>query len=787
MGSANRQVRTPDATYRTQLWREFGYAEAAGLADYLEALGVSHLYSSPQLRAVPGSTHLYDVVDPTGASDDLGGEAGRVALAGRLRELGLGLVLDIVPNHLGVAVPADNPWWWDVLAHGEESAYARYFDIDWAWVRANGGRLPLPVLGDDDPEPVLEADGRVLRFGDGPGALRLPVAPDTGGGTAREVLARQRYRPVCWRRVGTDLAYRRFFDVTGLAGMRMEDPEVYAATHDEVLRWVAAGDVAGLRVDHVDGLADPAGYLDRLDRSTRAAGPVWLVVEKVLHPGEELPDWPCAGTTGYEALREVCGLFVDPAGEEPLTALWTGTGGAADFAELAHAAKVEVATGLLRPELARLARLAPDLPADDAVAALAEVAACLPVYRTYLPYGAELLAGALAAARGRRPELAGTLDRLAGRLADPADPLAVRFQQTSGMVMAKGVEDTAYYRYHRLVALNEVGGDPTRFGVSPAEFHASCADRRARRPATMTALSTHDTKRGEDVRARLAVLSELPTAWADAVHRWNDRRTPPDPDLAHLAWQTLVGAWPLPPDRFTAYLLKAVHEAKTHTSWTDPDPAYEKAVAEFATGVYDDSALREEIGALAARLAPYGWSNGLGQKLVQLTMPGVPDVYQGSELWDLSLVDPDNRRPVDFAARRRMLAALDRAAEPAAVPAVDATGAAKMLVTARALRLRRDRPKVFAGDYEPLAATGPAAAHAVAFARSPGQAGEVVTVATRLPVGLERAGGWRGTTLALPGGNRRWRDVLTGREHGTEPAVADVLASLPVALLVRDG
>jgi (1->4)-alpha-D-glucan 1-alpha-D-glucosylmutase len=658
-----------------------------------------------------------------------------------------------------VADAAANPYWWDVLAHGRESRYASWFDIDWS-----RGRLLLSVLG-DDPEALEVRDGE-LRYHE----HRFPIAPGTAQGTAAEVHARQHYELANWRRAATDLNYRRFFAVSTLAGVRVEDPAVFGATHGEVLRWYADGDLDGIRVDHPDGLRDPSGYLRRL---REAAPSAWLVVEKIVEPGEDLPPWPIEGTTGYEALREVCGLFVDPAGEPAFTALDTElTGVKTEYADLLFACKRDVATGMMRSELSRLGRLAEGIP--DAEEALADLAACFGVYRSYLPdYGSEHLDEALAAARRRSPGR--DFGPLGARLRDAGDELAIRFQQFTGAVMAKGVEDTAFYRWTRFVALNEVGGDPSRFGVAPGEFHAAAAIRQRRWPATMTTLSTHDTKRGEDVRARLAVLSELPSEWAAAVRRLTAAAPLPDGSVAHLLWQTAVGAWPIERDRLHAYLEKAAREARTATGWDEPDSAFEDAMHAVADRCYDDPVVAAEVARFAARITPYGWSNSLGQKLLQLAGPGIPDVYQGTELWDNSLVDPDNRRDVDFGARHALLAGLGSGE----LPGTDESGTVKLLVTTRALRLRRDRPELFTG-YTPLAADGPAAAHAVAFDR-----GGAIAVATRLPVALEAAGGWRGTTLALPDGS--WTDVLTGRGFPGGPAIlGDLLGRYPVALLARN-
>jgi (1->4)-alpha-D-glucan 1-alpha-D-glucosylmutase len=765
-------VTLPSSTYRLQLGPDLSFADAVAVVPYLASLGVGAVYTSPLLQAMPGSQHGYDVADPGRVSDVIGGEPGRRALAAAVREHGLALVVDIVPNHLGVADPQVNPAWWDVLQHGPSSRFARWFDIV-------GWPLRLPVLA-DSPEALadLRVDGELLRYYE----RVFPLAPGTAAaGSPQEVHQAQHYRLVSWR---ADVGYRRFFAISELAAVRVEDPEVFAATHGEVLRWVAGGDVDGLRVDHPDGLTDPGSYLHRLREHAPDA---WILVEKILEPGEELPgSWPVEGTTGYDALAEVDGVLVDPAGEAAFTALDTSlTGIRTDWAQLVHDCKLDVATDMLGSELRRLARLAPHVSdVSDTTAALAELLACFPVYRSYLPDGVEHLDQALAAARHRRPDLDVTLEALSPRLRDPDDELAVRFQQTSGAVMAKGVEDTAYYRWTRFITLNEVGGDPARFGLELEEFHAALAHREQIAPHGMTTLSTHDTKRSGDVRARLAVLSELPDLWVDSVREFSKLAdaagaTVPDPALTHLLWQTLVGAWPLPPDRLHAYLEKAMREARTRTSWTDPDEAFETAMHSVADAALDNPALSAAVARVAVRIIPAGRSNSLSAVLLQLAMPGIPDTYQGGELWDLSLVDPDNRRPVDFTARTDLLRRIDQGWLPDMGSAdVHDVGAAKLLVVSRTLRARRDHPERFTG-YRPLYADGGAAPHAVAFARR-----GVVAVATRLPVGLADCGGWGMTALPLPEGS--WTDAFTGYASSGRVPLADLLARYPVALLLAD-
>jgi (1->4)-alpha-D-glucan 1-alpha-D-glucosylmutase len=759
-------VPVPHATYRVQVSPSFDLWQAAGVAEYLADLGVSHFYSSPLLEATSGSMHGYDVVDHSRVSEQLGGEAARHALCGALKAHRLGMVVDIVPNHVGVADAPANKWWWDVLVLGPQSAYARYFDIDWS-----RGRLVLPILGDapDELDHLRVEDGELRYY-----EHRFPLAVGTEGGTPRDVHDHQHYELVPWRRGNAEVNYRRFFAVSTLAAIRVEEPEVFETTHREVLRWATEGDLDGIRIDHPDGLADPTGYLERL---AGVAPTQWLIVEKILEPGEVLPaPWPCAGTTGYDALTEVDSVFVDRAGEPILSALQTELAGPQpSWDDLVHDCKLDVASDMQRAEVARMARLVPEIP--DADQAIAEALACFPVYRSYLPLGSDHLAGALDDARRRRPDLSSSFDLLAPVLADPTQPPAQRFQQTSGAVMAKGVEDNAFYRWGRLTSLNEVGGDPSRFSLSVGEFHGAMAARQRDWPLAMTTTTTHDTKRSEDVRARIAVLAELPEVWASAVDHLLDLAPLPDRGFGNLLWQAVVGVWPASRDRLHAYAEKAMREAGDRTTWTDPDAAYEAAVHTAVDTAYDDPAVREVLDALVDRIASPGWSNAVSAKLVALTMPGVPDVYQGSELWVQSLVDPDNRRPVDYVERREVLDRVLAGERPVLTPHADDRGHAKLLVTQAALTLRRSQPHRFT-TYRPVLASGDAAEHLLAFDR-----GGALSVATRLPAGLASRG-WGETVLHLPEG--RWADLLTGREYAGVALAHALLADLPVSLLIHE-
>jgi (1->4)-alpha-D-glucan 1-alpha-D-glucosylmutase len=816
----------PTSTYRLQLGADLTLDDAADLVPYLADIGVTHVYLSPILTAAPGSTHGYDVVDHDEVSPVLGGEPAQRRRAAPAHEAGHGLVLDIVPNHMAVPTPAwHNKALWSVLAEGPASPYASWFDVDWS---AGEGDVLMPVLGDrigavlasgeirlehevvpgqgDEPQPVL-------RYYD----HTFPVRPGTEALPLAELLERQHYRLAYWRVADEELNYRRFFDVGTLAAIRVEDPAVFDATHALVLRLLDEGVLDGLRIDHPDGLADPGGYLERLrDRS----GGAWVVVEKILQGDEELPaDWDTAGTTGYEALWRIQQAFVDPGGGARLGALMHRlTGEASDaLPEVVDTAKRQIVDRALYAEVYRLTELAAEVCRGDLRLrdhtwrslhdCLVELLVAMDRYRAYVvpgraphPADVEVLEQAARAARARlSPERAATMDVLvdlllgrevgsAGRTREPQrDELVVRFQQTCGAVMAKGVEDTAFYRWTHLVSLTEVGGEPERFALSPTELLAWAVRAQQQTPLGMTTLSTHDTKRSEDVRARLGVLSELPVEWAELVGRLREatasyRSTLLDGRAENLLWQTLAGTWtadgPIAAERLTEYLTKAVREAKDRTSWTSPDEAYERAVLDVAVQALGDERVAGLLAEWEHRTRDAVRAAVLGQKLVQLTLPGVADVYQGTEVPAVALVDPDNRRPVDHAAIAARLARLDEGA--GARDLADE----KLLVTSRALRLRRDLPEAFTGPGAGITPLPHSTGHVLTYARTADGEPRVAVVATRLAAMVDRLGGWGEHTVALPEGD--WHDVLADRpvEGGVRP-LSDLLDRLPVALLVR--
>ncbi|MFD9146386.1 malto-oligosyltrehalose synthase [Streptomyces diastaticus] len=812
----------PTATYRIQLHPGHPFAAAEADVPALAALGVSHLHLSPVLEAVPGSSHGYDVTDPTRVRAELGGEAGLRSLSRAARAHGMGLVVDIVPNHMA-ADPVHNQALRTVLRDGPHSPYAAWFDIDWA---AGGGQLLLPVLG-----ARVGGDGAAPRVEDGelrlPGGLTLPLRAGTAGLPLAELLDAQWYRPVWWRLARTELNYRRFFTVNDLIAVRVEDPAVFDATHATVLALLDEGVVHGLRVDHPDGLTDPGGYLARLHER---AGGRWTVVEKILADGEPLPpSWPVAGTTGYDALRHVDAVLTDPEGARSLLEQYRAfadpepeEGG--EWQATARRAARQIAGHDLAAEVETLTRTATRVCAADLHlrdhapwalrAAVRELLVRVPVYRPYPEQTPAETAAVLterAAEEARAafdvPEEAHAVDvvrRLAAGtltgLSDPAGAAAfrARFAQVASALHAKAVEDRAFYRYVPLLSACEVGGDPGTPALPPEAFHAFCARLQRDWPETGTVLSTHDTKRSADARARIAVLAEFPRVWGEfltgAVRRaGKDAAAAVGMPFTWAAWQTVCALLPddgTPPsegavpyaDRLAGALLKHAREAALHTTWTEQDPAYEEAVERYVREGLTGAAA-DQLPALAERLGPYVRAHVLGAALLHLTMPGVPDVYQGTERDRRTLMDPDNRAPVP--------------APGGTLHALGAQGRAtgldeeKLALTATALRLRRRRPGLFgaASGYHALAARGPAAAHCLAFSRGPGEAPPLVTAVTRLPGALHQAGGWHDTALPLPPG--RYVDLLTdarphqGPRYEGEAALATLFARRPVALLHR--
>jgi (1->4)-alpha-D-glucan 1-alpha-D-glucosylmutase len=819
----------PRATYRVQLTADFTFDHAAAIAGYLAEMGISHMYISPCLQAAPGSAHGYDVTDPSKISDALGGEAGLRRLGDALAQNGLGLLMDIVPNHMA-ADAAANPLWRDVLEKGPSSTWASFFDIDWNSPCADlRGKVLLPVLG-----TTLEEAARAgkIRLGFRAGRFflqceggELPLASESAPKLADEkggppaaaeinrdpaklarLLSAQHYLLACWREANRRVNYRRFFSVAGLVGVRVEDERVFRHVHARALEWAAEGLADGLRVDHIDGLRDPETYLRRLRESCPDQ---WIVVEKILGAGEALPEsWPVDGTTGYDFLNQVERLLADPAGEAALTDFYARfTGQETGWANVAHLSKAEALDSQFHADLERLVRLAAAISRDSekyrglAVGsirdALREVIVALPVYRTYVypgrpssPRDRAIIAGAIAASRPRRPDVDALAWDFLGDLlqhcprGEKAEDFILRLQQLTGPVAARGVEDTALYRYNRLACLNDVGGDPGLFSVTVDEFHRFCQDRRVRWPRTLLATSTHDAKRSEDVRARIIAISEMPGLWESAVTRWSAMNQPrrgndaPSRNDEYLFYQTLVGAWPISEERLAAYMVKAAREAKARTSWTDPDATYEDAIQRFVAGALADAGFLADMEAFLRPLLPHARTNSLTRTLIKCTAPGVADFYQGTELWDLSLVDPDNRRPVDYGLRRRLLSELP-SLRPADAMARAEEGLPKLMVIQRALALRRRRPDIFGpeSDYRPLQAKGPKAAHVVAFVRGEGAA----IVAPRLTIRV--AGDWAGTILPLPEGT--WTDEFTGRQFSAETPLAELLGGFPAALLTK--
>ena len=951
----------PRATYRVQLNRDFDLRAARAIVPYLARLGVSHLYTSPLLKARPGSPHGYDITDHDSLNPEIGTAEDFDELVAELERHRMALMIDVVPNHMAV-FQADNRWWQDVLENGPASRYAEYFDIDWTPLSEElRGKVLLPILGDqygtvlERGELVLEFDGKAGTFSLGYFEHRLPIRPSEYGTIlgdaqqladdghaaleiaalscafdalrtadhnadaaarsaplkgrlaslcARSAAARERvdarvralngvpgdpasfdglhsiikaqfYRLAFWRVAADDINYRRFFDVDALAALRTERADVFEDTHRRIFEWIAAGKVQALRIDHPDGLLDPRGYCAALQARARslvgaiaedapakpADLPIYLVLEKILADYERLAvDWPVHGTTGYRFLNVVNGLFVDTTARSRFDRLYSAfIGERLDFDRVARAAKKIIIVHSLASELnllaAALTRIAKaerdtcDFTLNSLRRALVEIVACFPVYRSYITGGhrssddRRYVNWATTVAKGNSPASETSVfdfvrDILNGDrvLRDSearrdAERFVGRFQQFTAPVMAKGLEDTSFYVYNRLVSLNEVGGDPRRFGFSVDAFHGASADRARNWPHTMLATSTHDNKRAEDVRARIDVLTEMPGAWRLTLRRWRqinrrlrtaiDGRAAPSANDEYLLYQTLLGAWPLGEideaaladfrARIQRYMQKAVREAKVHTSWINPNVAYEAALAAFIDGVLSPTAANpflQDFVPAQKRVARFGCLNSLSQVLLKLASPGVPDFYQGTELWDFSLVDPDNRRPVDYARRRAVLEELDRApaqerdAANTARALLDhwADGRVKLWLIARLLGWRMRHAQWFdEASYLPIRAHGDRAAHVVSFARVH-RDGWMLAIAPRLYVGVTGGGdgwplgepAWHDTTLMLPtSAPRRWRNVLTGasRVAPDEPgelAIAAVLDAFPVALLAAD-
>ena len=954
----------PIATYRLQFNAAFTFEDAAAIVDYLDALGVSHCYASNYFKAVPGSLHGYDVADPTALNPEIGDDRTYARWVTRLRSHGMGHIIDLVPNHMGISKSA-NPWWQDVLENGPSSRYAAVFDIDWHPLKPElEHKVLLPILG-DSYGAVLERQEIALAYHDGAFTARyfehmLPIAPGTYDSilsvqadslleeidaqsddgveflsimTAirhlprrdvqdptllaerdreKEVIKRrlaaltrrsarvlahieravalfngvrgeprsfdnldrllsaQAYRVAYWRVAAEEINYRRFFDINELAAIRVEDPSVFDRVHAFPFELLAHGAIDGFRIDHVDGLYDPGDYLERLQSRARevrpdvysADRPLYLVVEKILGAGEELPRWPVEGTTGYDFLANVNGIFVDERNESALNAVYERfIRLRTRFREIAYRGKQLVLRVSMAGELNMLAhelnrfsernRHYRDFTLNSLAYAMREIIACFPVYRTYVndrdaasERDRDYIEHAVREAKRRNPSRAPLVfDFVRGLLLKKADYIpeserdahlrfVAKFQQVTSPVTAKGIEDTALYIYNRLASLNEVGDEPDRFGVAPESLHQWLTDRAERWPHGLSATATHDTKRGEDVRARINVLSELPGAWKQATSRWAranrrgrslvDGQSYPSRNEEYLIYQTLVGTWPLEPmtpeqemeyrDRIITYMHKAMREAKVYTSWLNPSEPHERAMTRFIqmTLAPDNTAFRSDFIEFQQRIARYGIYNSLAQVAVKIGAPGVPDFYQGTELWDFSLVDPDNRRPVDYQIRRTLLSEFDagmtteqRAEESARLMARPGDARLKLYATATLLRFRRRHQELFqSGGYEPLSAAGARRDHLFAFSRTLGHQQVLVAVprlvatlladANTTPLG-ERV--WGDTSIAVPAtAPSSFRQVLSGqcirvRRQGDTASIpaAEVFEHFPIAFMVGGG
>ena len=857
------------------------------VAGYLKELGVSHVYSSPYLQAAPGSMHGYNVVDHESVNEELGGERGHRRFCEKLKELELGQILDIVPNHM--ATGPENRSWWDVLENGPSSRYSTWFDIDWHSSEVKlQNKILIPVLGDQYGR-VLSANElqieqecgqfRLRYFDDqfplSPRSLAIPLSkasylarnanlgfiadslyrlpapepqeaelvisrhrdktvifelllrlceeqPQISDAIAKvvdelnrdhdaldEVLNLQHYRLAYWRTADQELGYRRFFDVNTLIGLRVERADVFDATHRRIFEWLKEGVLDGVRVDHPDGLRDPQQYFERL----RLRAPdAWIIAEKILQPGETIrTDWPIEGSSGYDFLNVCNGLLVHRPGLERLTETYRQfIGETVEFEPLARNLKLNVEREALGSDVNRMTSIfvevcennrdRRDYTRAEIRRAVREIASCFSVYRTYVVPARDQITDedrreidkAVAEAKATRPDLDPALmdfigDVLALRARGPLESeFLLRFQQFTSPVMAKGLEDTAFYCYNRMIGLNEVGGSPERSGVSLTEFHDYCVTLQRDHPYNMNTLATHDTKRGDDMRARLAVLTEIPDRWRETVHRWSQQNTQfkaanfPDRNTEYFLYQTIVGAWPIDADRLTAYMEKAAREAKQQTSWTQQNKEFEDALKNFIEFILGSQEFVAEVEGFVGQLLLPGRINSLAQTLMKLTAPGVPDTYQGGELWDLRVVDPDNRAPVDYATRQSMLVELKAGISAEEIMQRMDSGLPKLWVTHRVLQLRQEKPEWFGkcAGYAPLQASGPRADHVIAYLRGE----NVIACVPRWNAIL--AGDWSATTIDLPAG--RWKNELTGEEgNGGSMQVESLLQRFPVALLTR--
>ncbi|HTM39239.1 MAG TPA: malto-oligosyltrehalose synthase [Terriglobales bacterium] len=950
-----KHLEIPRSTYRLQFNRGFTFSDAIQVIPYLAELGISHCYASPYLRARPGSLHGYDIVDHRQINPEIGTPEEYERFVAVLHEHGLGQILDIVPNHMGI-MGSDNAWWLDVLENGEASAYADFFDIDWYPLKGElQGKVLVPVLGDqygtvlDRGELTLAFDQASGEFSIGYFHHRFPIDPreyprilsnrlaeledrlgaqnedmlelqslitafehlpikeesspekraermrdkeihkrrlaslcsraptvseflertvekinGSPGDTAsfdqlHELIKKQAFRLAYWRVAADDINYRRFFDVNDLAALRQEDERVFEQTHECILRLLDAGKIDGLRIDHPDGLFDPQQYFARLQQAGNGSKHHYIVAEKILTHDEQIPgNWPIDGTTGYNFLNLVNGLFVEPASEKKMNWIYRRfIGENVSFEELAYQSKKLVIDGSLNSELNLLAndlsrialseRHTCDFTLKSLRDALTEIVALFPVYRTYSnqqdlshsdrAYINQALNSAIVKNSAAEPSVYEFIrelllrERLEGRpkyYQRAVVRFAMRFQQYTSALMAKGLEDTSFYRYNCLVSLNEVGGNPLRFGVVPEEFHRQMAKRRENWPHEMSATSTHDTKRSEDVRARIDVLSEMPLAWHRHVRRWRqlnrDLKTSlgvwdaPDANDEYLLYQTLVGAWPFEtadlPDatfigRISEYMRKAMREAKSHTNWANPNEAYEKGVIAFIEGVLRSGAFFESFISFQRDAAYFGMLNSLSETLIKLTAPGVPDIYQGAEVWDFSLVDPDNRRPVDYKQRFARLQEIKKSAagdegsqrQLCSMTQNMQDGRIKLHTIAATLRLRREQPELFRdGEYLPLSVSGDKSKHLVAFARRLGKqrlivgvprlSAELLEYKRHLPCGIDI---WQQTRVELPdGAPGKFQNAFTGervdvvdRSPRLSLSASDLLSKFPVALLME--